>query len=182
MVKSGGLPEVATYLDFEVLSEPWNVYALSDGSRLRIRFVLHKVGRLGDSSGKGGLRVSNGLLTVVEVPRKLRGKAGPARNTADLESLPGSKSLTWTVERQGQSAYRIGEDTFLMVETSPVEVSRTTVYGPDSDPYYVVKSMTKNQLIQPPSASTVPATSPQPVPTTSRSGSTKTRVRLPTSS
>lgn len=172
--------ETLSYVDFDVLSEPWNLYNLADGSRLRLRFILHKVGRLKYSDGKEALRVSNGLLTIVEVPVKLRGMPGPAKSTADLEGVASRKLLNWSVAAQGQNVYRLGGEDFLTVEIAPVEVFRTEVYGPDADPYYLVKTTARSQLIRKPARMALAPGAQQSVPAISRSGSTKTRVRLNT--
>lgn len=40
----------ATSLDFEVLKEPWNIYQVSDGTKLRIRIVRRDVRRVMDGN------------------------------------------------------------------------------------------------------------------------------------
>ncbi|MEM4285676.1 MAG: hypothetical protein QW684_05680 [Candidatus Nitrosocaldus sp.] len=66
---------VTSYIDFDVLNESWNVYELSDGSRLRARLVLLNVLNTGqyDNLGKPIYQTAHTTLFVVRAPKELKG-------------------------------------------------------------------------------------------------------------
>ncbi len=43
--------EVRNYIDFEVIKERWNVYNLHDGTKVKIRNMLHSAWYTEDSQG-----------------------------------------------------------------------------------------------------------------------------------
>jgi len=58
----------ASSLDFEVLKEPWNMYQISDGSKLRIRNVLRDVRRIVEDGVPKYSATVEGMIVVLCAP------------------------------------------------------------------------------------------------------------------
>jgi hypothetical protein len=137
----GSSGRLSRFLPFEVVQEPWVSYSLSDGTRLRVRFVLLKLIQ-GEPVAPGGMKsagVASQVLVVVESPDELRGPPG---------AMPASDQMSQAVEAEVMfdappavpSVYRFDQNRTIVVETRLVKVSRTRLIAPDGDRIYQVET------------------------------------------
>jgi len=71
-------------VDFKIEEEDWNVYKLSDGSFLKTRYVLLKVGRTIDQAGTREYGFNSQNLVATAIPAERKGP--PTRGYTHLQS------------------------------------------------------------------------------------------------
>ncbi|MDE1832245.1 MAG: hypothetical protein KGI02_07740 [Thaumarchaeota archaeon] len=136
------LPPVINYVEFEVLTEPWIKYNLSDGGKLLMRTVVTSIIKTGqyDPFGKPVYAVMSNTLQVVRAPKDLRGN--PTMPPATLEQLGSSvvAEVNASPESDEWNAYKCEDGTTLQLRTTIITVTRTSKYDPTGEPIYIVNS------------------------------------------
>jgi hypothetical protein len=134
------------FLPFDVIQEPWVAYQLSDGTRLRVRFVLLKLIQ-GDPVAPSGMKsaaVASQVLLAVESPDEFRGPPAPMPSP-DQAKQEIESEVTFDAPPAPPSVYRFDQTRTLFVDTKLTRVSRTRLIGPDGDRIYQVE--TQSQLV-----------------------------------
>lgn len=128
-------------LDFDVLSEPWSKFRLSDGSRLRLKFVLLKIRsiKLERIENKRAASFGSQVITVIEAPKKFRGPPGVPLNPGEVADHV-EASVGFRAMSTGPSVYRFDQDHTMVVNILPTKVQRTDAYAPDGDRIYQVET------------------------------------------
>lgn len=135
-----GQSEERTYIPFEPIAEPWSTYALSDGSVLRIRFVLLKMRRTKGVSAElpHGAELSSQVLVAIEPMEQFRGRpSSPAEISAADRHIEAEVGFETTLD--APAVYRFEGDRKLIVNSRPTKVQRTSVNGADGDRIYLVE-------------------------------------------
>ncbi|MFH1327893.1 MAG: hypothetical protein ABIH76_03460 [Candidatus Bathyarchaeota archaeon] len=134
----------AGYEPFEVLSEKWGIYALVDGSYLKLRANVIKIARQTDASGNINFTVNSNLTIGVISPKNLRG--APSTKPATPEELSANlvdDDVDFTTVKEEWSKFKLQDGTILSVKAIPIKVARYSLYDPAGEPHYNVN----NQLI-----------------------------------
>ncbi|GBC72918.1 hypothetical protein HRbin04_00313 [archaeon HR04] len=133
---------VTPYIDFEVLNEPWNVYELSDGSRLRTRLVLLNVLNTGqyDDLGKPIYQTANTTLFVVRAPKELKGPPTiPLPDPSELLDYAIDVSISRHVV-DAWNIYSLENGAKLKMKLIITSIKRSSKYDPFGEPIYVISS------------------------------------------
>jgi len=131
------------YVDFEVIKEPWNTYALEDGTRLRAKMVLTQIlqEKKFDEKGRpifGGTFEAQNLITA-KVPEKLRRK--PTRGGYSREELLKAvvkDDMEILDAKENWNEYKLADGVIIRIKNSVVRVSRTEKYNNKGEPIYLV--------------------------------------------
>jgi len=145
--------QASEFIPFEVVSEPWSRYELSDATLLRVRFVLLRLVRAPsqDPQRPHGATMNSQVLIAVEPPPQFRGgKPGPPLGPGQIEKTLGD-DLAVTVVSDAPSVYRFEEDRKLVVNTRVVKVQRSSESGPDGDRLYWVGTQSEVAVLGGPS-------------------------------
>ncbi len=130
--------EHAKELDFEIISEGWNVYALSDDSVLRIRPVVFKVLethqlRL-DGTPVRGFAASN--VVSVRVPESLKqGSTAQGETTIDQKT-----PVDFRAVRKVWNEYAVEGGLTLRVKLVVTRIVRSSKFNTFGEPVYLVSS------------------------------------------
>jgi hypothetical protein len=143
-------PEGLDYFDFEAVSEPWNTYLLSDGTRLKVKFILQKMLRVKGADGTEGAGMANSLVVVTESPKQLRGNPGRSYSTVEIENAPKSQKVRWKAVKTSPGVYRTADGRVILVDLSPTEILRSRLFGPDGEPQYLIRTITSVRVVPPP--------------------------------
>lgn len=135
-------------VEFEVLDEPWNIYALSDGSTLRVRFLLLKAV---EAETKSGPRpgITPDLILVSDSPAELRGPPGRPPQLGEIEGHLDPEKIVARPVRVAPAHYRLSTGHRLTVEVAIIQVQRSRLYGPDGEPFYHVTTDIRTIVVPP---------------------------------
>jgi len=122
------------YIDFEAISEPWNVYALKDGSVLKFRLILIKVIPVSEKGTKG-YAVNAGHVAGVLVPKKL--KAIPSASDGSDYKID-KKDIPYQIINEEWNEYKLEDGTILKVKPAISSVSRSKTIDAYGDPIYLI--------------------------------------------
>lgn len=144
--------------EFAVAQEPWCSYKLEDGTLLRCRFVLMKVGRIYSGRTPKGAQVSQQTLVVTEVPRRLHGPPGTALPVGELQKFIEKENLGFQQVSRGPSIYVLGDGRMVTAQLELQTVSRTSVFDKEGQPQYLVTTgVVLSTTAAPPSIKSVTA-------------------------
>ncbi len=138
-------------MDFDVLSEPWNVYQLEEGPILKIKYVLTRVLKRREDGGRYSYAFKGqNVLAFSHVPPKLKGE--PSRefySPMELQASIVNESVRYTTIAEEWNEYLAEDGTSIRVKLTVVKVSRTNKKDMDGDPIYLVQTSLLPQ-VQPP--------------------------------
>ncbi|MEM2101321.1 MAG: hypothetical protein QXS98_05280 [Candidatus Nitrosocaldus sp.] len=133
---------VTSYIDFDVLNEPWNVYELSDGSRLRARLVLLNVLNTGqyDNLGKPIYQTAHTTLFVVRAPKELKGTPTiPLPDPSELLDYVSDVSISKPLI-DNWNTYSLDNGATLKIKLIITSIKRSSKYDLFGEPIYVINS------------------------------------------
>jgi len=119
-------------LDFEVGEESWNIYVLSDGTKLRQKLVLTFVIKIKDTYDQLGRPIYQpsfvNLFSVV-APENLRGEPTyPPPTPREVAETASDKVLISKVEREEPSSYEFEDKTVASFKTVITSIKRSSKY------------------------------------------------------
>jgi len=124
------------YLDFEVINEPWSLYALEDDSVIKLKLVLVKV-LPGFETGKRNYAINTTSVVGILTPKTLK-KAptipSEGRYKVEKEDIP-FKPIE---EKWGE--YKLEDGHILKIKPAVTSIDKTKDYDPHGEPIYIVKS------------------------------------------
>jgi hypothetical protein len=131
-------------LDFEVIKEPWNKYNLTDGSNLKLRYVLTKVRRkMAEKSKPSYALKSQNVVESYNVPINLLGPPAKVPLSPDELKSAAKQEIGFTTLFEEWAEYLVEDGTRIRVKVSLLEVFRTEKTNPDGEPIYIANhSMT----------------------------------------
>jgi hypothetical protein len=131
------------YVDFEPIKEPWNIYELRDGTKLRIRTIVFNVMPTDrfDEIGKPVYGVASANLMVARARKELRGQpsASPSTPAELADSIIEEAPITKTI-RDEWNEYALMDGTKLKVKSVLISAKRTSKYDGFGEPIYLVNS------------------------------------------
>jgi hypothetical protein len=130
----------AGFEPFETISEPWGLYALKDGSYLRMRANIIKIARTTDDLGNMSFNANINVTVGIIPSRKLRGPPSMKPPTPqDLQAAVVEDDVGLTTVQDDWQSYRLEDGTVLSLKLIPVNVSRTSLFDPNGEPIYDVR-------------------------------------------
>lgn len=131
-------PKAENQLDFEIIEEGWNEYALSDNSKLRVRTIVTKIfdAEVEDPQGNPILGIASVTLASANVPPELWRKDESTENEINV----GETYLDFHPEREVWNKYKVETGHLLKVKLIVSQVIRTPNYTKFGEPNYQVKS------------------------------------------
>ena len=142
---------------FDIAQEPWCRYRLEDGTILKAKFVLTKVGKVYSGTNPSGAQITGQTILAPEVPKKLHGPRGTPLPVAEVQKYIDKASMPFRVLEERPCIYILGVGRILNVQLSLANVARTSLFDQEGQPQYLV---THNQLMMvsgvPPSAAATP--------------------------
>jgi len=139
----------AAYIDFHVLSEPWNTYRLADGTVLKLKFVLLKVNSSLFEEGKGQVGINQITLIVTEAPPSLRRSSGRDYSLDEITAAIVEPGMGIEPLRVEPSAYLMVDGKFVLAETIVRRVGKSSLTGTDGDPKYRVDYESRISVLGP---------------------------------
>ena len=135
-------PLVISYLDFDVLHEPWNRYRVSDGSMLYSRVIVVQIVKPGqyDIYGKPQYGILANNLSSLRAPKELRGS--PTLQPPSAEQLGNYIVEDVNIEpiSEDWSSYRCADGTTIKVKGFVTSIKRTSVYDGLGEPLYIINT------------------------------------------
>jgi hypothetical protein len=140
------------YISFTAVSEPWARYLLSDGTVIRVRFVLLKMLRGADS--EGGVhqaKMTSQTLIAVEPAPEYVGAPGRAITPQEAEAVVDAElGFVPLEERAAPSIYLFEGSRQVIAVTTIRRVRRTTANGTDGERVYLTETMVQVTTVGPP--------------------------------
>ncbi|MEM2957490.1 MAG: hypothetical protein QW261_04355 [Candidatus Jordarchaeaceae archaeon] len=138
-------------MDFDVLSEPWNVYQLEEGPILKIKYVLTRVLKRRENGGRFGYAIKGQNVVVFShIPPELKGEPTHAfYSPMELQASIVKDGVRYATLAEEWNEYLAEDGTSIRVKLTVVKVSRTNKKDMDGDPVYLVQTSLLPQ-IQPP--------------------------------
>jgi hypothetical protein len=129
--------EEAGYESFRTLDEHWAVYALRDGSYLRMRVNVIKRVRQTDVAGNTGFNLNANVTLGIVAPKSLRGTPSPGPPTQqELATAIVDDDLGFTAVEDEWSRHQMKDGIVISVRLILVKISRTSFYDPNGEPVY----------------------------------------------
>lgn len=135
-------PPIINYVDFEVLTEPWIKYTLSDGGKLLMRTIITGIIKTGqyDPFGKPVYGTMSNTLQVVRAPKDLRGNPTMPPPTPEQLGASVVADVNASPESDEWNMYKCEDGTTLQLKSTVITVKRTSKYDPTGEPIYIVNS------------------------------------------
>lgn len=138
-----------TALDFEVRKEPWNIYQVSDGTKLRIRIVLRDVRRVMDENVPIYVPDARVVIAVICAPEL---KGTPSILPSDEERRQGAEraDVPFDTISHDNNDYLLDDGTRIRIHFNLNEISRTPLYDANGDRVYIIDhTIAKNIKLAP---------------------------------
>lgn len=133
-------------LDFDVVSEPWNKYEITnDGTILKTKYIMKSVFRI-MRDDKAQYTGDGQPLSVIVVPENLRKE--PDTKTYSPEELKKSiikDDMRYRTLAEEWNEYQIDDGANVRVKTTVTRIARTSKFDRNGDPIYLVDT---NLMIQ----------------------------------
>lgn len=122
------------YIDFEVISEAWNLYALEDGVIVKFKLALIKV--MPVTQGKG-YTVNSANVVGVLVPKELKKTPSPPIvGKHEIEK----KDVNYEILEEKWNEYKLEDRTILKIKPAILGIDKTKSYDSNGEPIYIVHS------------------------------------------
>ena len=132
------------YVDFEIVSEPWNFYKLENGSLIRFKLVLVKVMPIKNDPKNYSLNTAN--VVGVQSPKELRGAPTPPPTNGIYNDFE-KKDLDFEVTKESWNVYKLKDGNTLKIKPAITAIDKTRNFDSHGEPIYVVHSQV---LVKPP--------------------------------
>lgn len=140
----------STSLDFEVLKEPWNMYQISDGSKVRIRCILKDVRRvIEDGMPKYSITVE-GMIVVVCAPELKGVPTTPAPAHDKLQESIERADIAFDTIFYDNNDYILNDGARIKIYLNLGEITRTTSYDSNGDRIYIINHSATVNIKPPP--------------------------------
>ena len=126
-------------LNFTVIKEPWNIYQLDDGSKVRQKYILTRIFKKAHSDGKGvDYRFNKNVLTrVFDIRETLHGE--PTLPLPNKYEDHIDHEIKFEILSREWNEYIAEDGTKFRVELSVSFAYKTTLYDAAKEPIYYLK-------------------------------------------
>lgn len=129
-------------VDFKIEKEDWNVYKLSDGSVLKTRYVLSKVGRTLDQAGNPQYGFNSQNLVTTITPTEKKGQPDTKiYSPAELEASV-VEELDFETVREEENRYVLEDGSKIVIRLILTRVLKTDKHDPSGSPIYFTNTQT----------------------------------------
>jgi hypothetical protein len=129
----------AGFEPFQTISEHWGVYALKDGSYLKMRTNIIKIARETDIVGNMAFNVNANITVGVIAPKNLRGSPPPRPPTPqELVAAIIEDDVGFSSVEEDWSSYQLQDGIIVSAKLIPIKISRTSIHEPSGDPLYQI--------------------------------------------
>jgi len=126
--------------EFKVNNEDWSIFELSDGSILKMKFVLINSFKVKKGDGFEASLQSQNVMGIYS-PDYLRGKPSDPYTREELaKKIDESDVEVAKVVQQPWSEYEIDDAIILKVKNIPINIARSKKYDTQGMPVYLVES------------------------------------------
>lgn len=116
-------------IEFDVITEPWNVMKIDDGTNIKFKIVLIRVYKQGiDQLGNVNFGFQTGAVLGAKPPDELIGKK-------DIEKI---EDIGFSVTEEKWSEYKLKTSETLLIKPVPQQVNRSNMLDPLGQPFYAV--------------------------------------------
>jgi len=130
------IPEKLTFLEYEVVDEPWNVYKLEDGSTLRAKIVVSGILKTGETTFALQARE---VYNVIPNPKYIGVPSPPLKPKEKLDAYIEAEDLKIIEKTDYWNSYSIPSENLVVgVKGEVVLVSRTSRHDEKGIPVYMV--------------------------------------------
>lgn len=135
-------PPVHHYIEFDILSEPWVKYTLSDNSFVLLRTIATNIVKTGqyDMMGKPLYVLFSNTLQVAHAPKDLRGNPTIPLPTPEQIGDSIVAEVNFTPDTEEWNSYKCEDGTTIQLRTQVITIKRTAKYDQFGEPVYVVHS------------------------------------------
>ena len=127
----------AGFEPFETMSEHWGVYALTDGSYIRMRMDVFKIGRQIDAAGNIGFGINGNPSITIISPKKLRGTPLLKLPTPqEIVAAVVEDDVEFSIVEEKWSTYKLKDSFVIGLKLIPIKVSKTSLHDNHGDPIY----------------------------------------------
>lgn len=127
----------AGFEPFQIISEHWGIYALKDGSYLKLRPNIIKIARETDAYGNMAFNVNANVTIGIISPKNMRGPPLTRPPTPqEIASAIIDDDVGFLVVEEEWSTYRLQDGTILSIKLIPIQISRTSIHDPNGEPMY----------------------------------------------
>ncbi len=141
----------AEFLGFEVLKEPWNLYTLSNGTILKLKYILQKIRLEKAKNGKTSASIAEKTLAVSEAPESLYGPPGRKYSEEEVRAKIIEKNLSFSELEVGENIYRLSDGKMMIVRPRIVRVDKSSLFTESGDPLYNIETQTQVLISKMPS-------------------------------
>jgi hypothetical protein len=144
--------ESSEYEDFTVEKEGWNVYKLGDGTIVKLRQLLMRIGKgVGLEASETGLQIEfSNLLMATYPPRNLHGQ--PSTEEYTVEELMGfvvESDVKYEIMQETTNEYHTASNVRLKLRLTSVKIDRTSKFDVRGEPRYLANAQVDVQLDPP---------------------------------
>jgi hypothetical protein len=127
------------FLDFEAVEEPWNLYDLKDGTRLKVKLVMITILKEPASEGLG-LGSTSKIVVGAMPPARLMGE--PSQPGPPKEQVPSvaEDDIGFTTVQEEWNSYRLENGIGLRVKNVLMRVARMNSFDPKGVPIYQINT------------------------------------------
>ena len=141
----------SSWLNFEVLREPWNRYRLIDGTILAVKHVLAEVIKRAMPEGKFSLGIGvQQIIGFSHIPNRLLGTPSTEKySPEEIRSSIVEDDMRYDTLSEEWNEYVAEDGTRIRLKVTLTRVSRTNKFDKDGKPIYQVET-TSMAEIKPP--------------------------------
>ncbi len=150
-----------SFLDFEVVKEPWNRYELAEGSILKTRLVLTKV-----TKDEQDTRVNAYSFDFQNIAVVLTGERGqPSSKSFSQEEIRAAtaKEIQHQTISEEPNEYSVNDGAHIRIKSSVYRVTKTSLFDKSGKPIYWIDFNQIPQIKRPPVGETLPSPVPRTV-------------------
>jgi len=141
-------------IDFDVMSEKWNVYELNDERPVKIKgkIVLMKVSKFPVYNPSGDPIYGTASQTIFATFATKEMKGRPSFPPPSLQQISASitRELDFKVIEEHWNEYQFRDGTVHRLKLVITGVQKTSLFAGDGDPIYYILSQTVGRMIVPP--------------------------------
>ena len=133
-------------IDFDVVKEPWNKYELTDGTVVKTKVVLTKLGKTILEGNKANFQIDVQVVSVILVPTELRGTPDThVYSPQELQASIEKAEMRYTTLAEEWNEYVVDDGTRIRVKSTVTRIAKTTKYDKNGELIYLVET---NNLVQ----------------------------------
>jgi hypothetical protein len=131
------------YIDFEIINESWNIYALEDKSVLKFKLLLLKVIPIPTTDATVDTTADYALNTRIVfaslVPKELKGTPStPNQPNVQSNIEIEQKDIPFKIIEESWNEYKLENGTILKVKPAITRIDRLKIYDKYGEPQYSI--------------------------------------------